>query len=140
LLTPVYSTPQVIDKTKGQIECLALNIYYEARGESRKGRAAVGHVTMNRVEHRAYPNDVCSVVYQKWKSTCQFSWVCSKNLPRIRQEIYEDIYKQAETIYHREKDTVTRGATHFHSTYVQPSWAASKRITAEIGRHIFYKK
>ncbi|MCK4867057.1 MAG: cell wall hydrolase, partial [Alphaproteobacteria bacterium] len=32
-----------------QLECLALNVYFEARGEPREGQVAVAHVVMNRV-------------------------------------------------------------------------------------------
>ena len=60
--------------------CMALNIYYEARGEGWKGKAAVAHVVQNRVEHPKYPNTVCGVVLQsrKWKGRvirdkCQFA-------------------------------------------------------------------
>ena len=35
-----------------EIECLALNIYFEARGEPDAGRRAVGHVVMNRVSDK----------------------------------------------------------------------------------------
>ncbi len=31
-----------------EVECLALNIYHEARGEPDEGKVAVGHVVMNR--------------------------------------------------------------------------------------------
>jgi N-acetylmuramoyl-L-alanine amidase len=39
-------------------------IYHEARGESLAGKVAVASVVMNRVEHRAFPDNVCAVVKQ----------------------------------------------------------------------------
>ena len=50
-----------------ELDCLAKNIYFEARGESLTGKIAVANVTMNRVEHHKYPSTVCGVVTQvKW--------------------------------------------------------------------------
>ena len=60
-----------------QLDCLAINIYREAGYEPFEGKVAVAQVTMNRVEDPQFPNDVCSVVYQKSttvKTVCQFSW------------------------------------------------------------------
>ena len=50
---------------KRELICLALNVYYEARGESLAGKYAVAEVTMNRVTSRRYPETVCAVVYEK---------------------------------------------------------------------------
>ena len=66
-LTAMMSMPTVDPQ---QHECLAMNIYHEARGERWEGQIAVAHVTMNRVAHDEWPNNVCDVVYQKK----QFSW------------------------------------------------------------------
>src|SRR3954462_2332169 len=52
------------------VECLALNVYYEARGESLAGQYAVAEVTLNRRASLGYPKTVCEVVYQKGA----FSW------------------------------------------------------------------
>jgi len=50
-----------------EIQCLATNIYHEARGEPLPGKYAVAIVTLNRVKSADHPNDVCRVVYhQKW--------------------------------------------------------------------------
>ena len=45
-----------------EIQCLARNIHYEARGESRRGQLAVAKVTLNRVESDLFPNSICGVV------------------------------------------------------------------------------
>lgn len=54
---------------KYDVECLALNIYYEARFENIMGQYAVAYVTENRslVHHKR----ICNVVFAK----NQFSWV-----------------------------------------------------------------
>ena len=38
-----------------EIDCLALNVYFEARGEPMPGRYAVAAVTLNRVAHPDFP-------------------------------------------------------------------------------------
>ena len=38
-----------------EIECLALTIYFEARGEPDEGKIAVGHVVMNRAQNPLFP-------------------------------------------------------------------------------------
>jgi N-acetylmuramoyl-L-alanine amidase len=43
---------------------LANVIYHEARGESRAGQVAVGHVVMNRVKDKRFPKTVKGVVWQ----------------------------------------------------------------------------
>ncbi|MGH8558320.1 MAG: cell wall hydrolase, partial [Methylococcales bacterium] len=49
-------------RIREDLDCLALNIYFEARSESTLGRRAVGHVVMNRVNHRDFPHSICEVV------------------------------------------------------------------------------
>jgi len=60
------------------IECLALNVYHEARGQSEKGWLAVALVTLGRAlpEYKKFPKDVCGVVYQDK----QFSWTFNKDI------------------------------------------------------------
>ncbi len=50
---------------KRELTCLALNVYYEARGEPLAGKYAVAEVTMNRVFSHRYPGTVCEVVFEK---------------------------------------------------------------------------
>src|SRR6056300_189428 len=67
-----------------QVECLALNIYFEARNQSFDGKVSVSHVVLNRVKDNRYPNTICGVIYQSYKTSsgfpirykCQFSWYC----------------------------------------------------------------
>ncbi|WP_419584734.1 cell wall hydrolase, partial [Thiolapillus sp.] len=52
------------------IECLAQNIYHEARGEPVAGQVAVAYVVLNRVARQIRGTDVCEVVW----APHQFSW------------------------------------------------------------------
>ena len=49
---------------ENEIKELANAIFHEARGESREGQIAVGHVILNRVKDRRYPDTVRGVVWQ----------------------------------------------------------------------------
>jgi hypothetical protein len=58
------------DSSTAERKCLALNIYFESRGESQVGQEFIGWVTLNRVLNTEFPNDICAVVWQDG----QFSW------------------------------------------------------------------
>jgi spore germination cell wall hydrolase CwlJ-like protein len=128
-------------------ECLAMNIYHEARGEDVEGQIAVAHVTMNRVEHEYFPDTVCDVVYQaRYNSAgnpirhqCQFSWYCDGRSDRIRNE---DAWQQAREIAFQvmtgEIKDNTDGATFYHTKYVSPHWIDHMEVSTSIGVHIFY--
>ena len=67
------------DPLERDLDCLALNIYWEARSESLLGQLAVAAVTLNRVAAPAFPDSVCEVVFQgeeRGRHLCQFSWRC----------------------------------------------------------------
>ncbi len=133
------------------LKCLAINIFYEARGEPFMGQVAVARVVMNRVADPAFPKDPCRVVYQKHdvvnsetgeiKTVCQFSWVC-ENLPIPDRNNYH--YQQAVTIardvlkYDRWRDLISDATLFFHNIHVKPKWRHEQ--VEQIGNHIFYEK
>lgn len=81
-------TQASMDANKKQHWCLATAIYFEARGESYRGQVAVAQVVRNRVKHKAYPNSICSVVFQNqsWKNRCQFSFACDGIPERVNEK------------------------------------------------------
>jgi len=130
---------QLTPESQEQVRCLADNIYYEAGYEPDDGKLAVALVTMNRLQDPRYPKDICSVVKQKVRSTCQFSWFC-ENVKAKRNEVYNKAMEVALDVYaNYEKLTdITYGALFYHADYVNPRWKLEK--TTVIGRHIFYKE
>ena len=46
--TPPVPEPEEVFYNEREIECLALNSYYESRGESRAGQVAVAQVVLNK--------------------------------------------------------------------------------------------
>lgn len=130
---------QLTKDAKLQVDCLADNIYYEAGYEPEQGKVAVAFVTMNRLQDPRFPKDICSVVKQRVKSTCQFSWFCENKRP-AHAGVYHEARAVALKIYanYEQMRDVTEGALYYHADYVNPRWKLEK--TAVIGRHIFYKE
>jgi spore germination cell wall hydrolase CwlJ-like protein len=123
--------------------CLAEAVYFEARGESEEGQAAVAQVILNRVHSEHYPDSVCDVVYQNRnrKNRCQFSFACDGRDDRIRNN---DAWSTAQRIAREVGEGRTwleevSYATHYHATYVKPRWIRDMVKQDKIGRHIFYR-
>jgi spore germination cell wall hydrolase CwlJ-like protein len=124
------------------LECLTQAVYYEARGETPAGQAAVAQVVLNRVRHPAFPKSVCGVVFQGAYSrgACQFSFACDGSMRRGRES---GAWSRARKIAERALNgTVMAGvgnATHFHTTNVSPGWGARMVRVQQVGTHIFYR-
>ena len=124
-----------------QWTCLTKALYFEARGESVKGQAAVAEVILNRVDSHDYPRSVCGVVNQGGGSGCQFSFTCDGKSDRIGERgAYLVAGKIARLMLDGAPRALTRGATHFHTGRVRPSWAQRLSRTAQIGAHSFYRQ
>ena len=125
-----------------ELLCLAKNIYYEAGGESDKGKAAVGHVTLNRAKSPRYPNDICNVVYQRYGRSCQFSWTCDGRSDKVPNKEYNKNWQNSLKIALLVMENIikdpTHGAMFFHERSINPGWRRLTR-TAHIGNHIFYR-
>jgi spore germination cell wall hydrolase CwlJ-like protein len=119
--------------------CMALAMYWEARGEGEKGMYAVGSVVMNRVRDKRFPGSVCAVVKQGGETApCQFSWWCDGKSDRPTDKTsWVRALHLADQILHRRRADPTRGALYFHSTSVRPGWRLKR--AARVGNHIFYR-
>ena len=130
-----------------EIRCLSLAIYHEARGEPAQGQNAVGRVILNRAASRYYPDTICGVVYQNAArpNRCQFSFACDgKSDQATNMRAWQAAVLMAERLMCRDicggvaisADLIR--STHFHATYVRPSWSRKLRRTGQIGGHVFY--
>ena len=123
--------------------CLAEGIYFEARGESVKGQAAVAQVILNRVRNPTYPNSICGVVYQNrsWRNRCQFSFACDGKRDRIASRQNYEVAHQVALAVSAGKVFLPEvgSATHYHATYVNPRWSRAMEKMKKIGLHIFYR-
>ena len=128
---------------RSEIECLALNIYHEARGEPMRGQLAVGHVVLNRVADRRFPSSVCGVVRQGEENRlhrCQFSWWCDGRSDRPRDaEAWRESKALARTVFWGFSKDPSQGALWYHATYVKPLWRKALDRGPKIGEHIFYR-
>ncbi len=124
-------------------KCLAEAIYFESRGEPKRGQIAVAQVIVNRVFSGYYPADVCGAVYQNAHRhlACQFTFACD-DVPDVVRE--PDMWVQAKEIAADMLDgklwlaSIGR-ATHYHAYWVHPSWVREMRKLDKIGVHTFYR-
>lgn len=125
-----------------EFKCLALNIYWESKGEPLVGQVAVASVTLNRLANARFPKSICEVVWQGvelGRRDCQFSWACDRRGDRPDNDA---AWQRAQQVAFRamflDPFDPTDGALYFHANYVRPSWASEKQRIVRIGRHIFY--
>jgi N-acetylmuramoyl-L-alanine amidase len=131
-LTAMMSAPEVDPK---QHECLAMNIYHEARGERVEGQIAVAHVTINRVSHDKWGTSICDVVYEPK----QFSWthMIKDHTPKD-SKAWSNAKIIARDVMIGNTEDPTMGAVFYHANYVNPDWAEYMDLSKVIGRHLFY--
>lgn len=132
-----------------ELNCLATNIYHEARNDGLTGQRAVAWATMNRAASGDYPDTICGVVYQAElkengipkRNKCQFSWFCDGKPDVIDDQaawnVAENIAEEVMNAYGKETDP-TNGSVMYHAEYVTPYWASSYDKQARIDSHIFY--
>jgi spore germination cell wall hydrolase CwlJ-like protein len=128
---------------KKALECLAMNIYHEARGEPLGGQLAIAAVTLNRVNAPAFPNSVCGVVKQGGQRPhhrCQFSWWCDgkSDIPKDKRA-WAQARQLAWLSLNGLVEDPTDGALYFHTKHVRPGWSKKFQRTTRIGQHQFYK-
>ena len=143
------------------VYCMAEAIYFEAGNQPIVGKVAVGSVILNRMYADEYPKTICGVVHQgpvreSWKKNgvfypikhrCQFSYWCDglSDTPKFGPT-WNDSLDIAWWLIESDKHhaeggmiDITDGATHYHATYVSPSWSKALQKVVQIEAHIFYK-
>jgi hypothetical protein len=124
-----------------QLDCLTQAVYFEARGETPRGQAAVAQVVMNRVKSPSFPKTVCGVVFQGAASHgCQFSFACDGSMRRGREtSAWDRARRIAERTLSGVRLADIGAATHFHTLSVQPAWGPQMLRVAQVGLHVFYR-
>ncbi len=136
------TAPEARLKSARELDCLTQAVYFEARGETPRGQAAVATVVLNRVKNPAFPKTVCAVVYQgaARNSGCQFSFACDGSMRRGREMA---AWSRARHVAARALSGVVLAevgkATHFHTTGVAPIWGPRMLRVAQVGLHVFYR-
>jgi spore germination cell wall hydrolase CwlJ-like protein len=128
-----------------ELQCLAENVYYEARGEPLEGQYAVAEVTMNRVASSSFPKSVCEVVHEKrWdalrrRDVGAFSWTELDSLGEPHGGAWQQAREVAAAVYDGMHEPTVPNALYYHAKYIKPSWAKPNRRVATIGSHVFYR-
>jgi len=153
---PVLLIRGKVAELKGNLRCLAVNIYFEARDRSQLFQEAVGFSTMQRVgrygnksicdavtNHRIDPQNGLMV-----KDKCHYSWYCDdRTVLEVAENPVEDVAYQkavdtalkviAMTAHNR---THPLGlVSHYHRVDKNPSWNKDMIVVMSIADHIFYK-
>lgn len=124
-----------------ELECLTQAVYYEARGETPAGQAAIAQVVLNRARSPSFPKSVCGVVFQGANGRgCQFSFACNGAMHGRRERAaWNRAHKVASRALAGFVMAEVGAATHFHTTQVNPRWGASLLRVGQIGVHVFYR-
>jgi spore germination cell wall hydrolase CwlJ-like protein len=155
VIIPNFSSLNLeLENRAKQVECLAKNIYFEARNEPFAGQFAVALVTLNRVKDTTFPDTICKVVYQgihtvdgfPKRDRCQFSWYCDGASDEVRNLVAfnttQKIANLAMLQYSKLKSEgldYTEGAIYYHTYEINPRWSTSFPKVGRIGDHIFYR-
>ena len=137
------------DPDPEQLQCMALNIYFESALEPREGKIAIGQVVINRVKSKSYPDTICEVVKQgihfkngePVKNKCQFSWYCDgiDDEPWKGRRWFESYDIAHKLLTNYPFYDFAKGSLFYHAKYVNPWWSKHFIQVAQIGKHIFYK-
>ena len=137
---PTAGQAKAMQVPESEFQCLAETLYFEARGESARGQAAVAEVILNRVDSGRFPNTICGVVKQGRTGGCQFSYNCGD---RSREITDRSAFARVQTVARRAIEgaprELTDGATYFHTPAVRPDWSRRFVKTVQIDNHIFYR-
>lgn len=132
-LRPAQSRPM----HGGDLDCMARAVYYEARGESPEGQAAVAQVVLNRVHNPAYPKTICGVVFQgAVAQACQFTFACNGAMNRpLEPTAWRRARNVAVKALGGDLPTTVGDATSFHVARLDSELRADM---TRVGNHVFY--
>lgn len=123
------AAPRAGGATQANAHLLAQAVSAEARGETYKGQVAVAAVILNRVRHGSFPDTMAGVIYQPGA----FESVSNGSI--YRQPSAENLRAARDALNGWDP---TNGSIYFWNPAkpVNP-WVWSRRITTQIGRHVF---
>jgi spore germination cell wall hydrolase CwlJ-like protein len=117
-----------------ELHCLAVGVYYEAKGEPLAGQLAVAEVILDRSTSGRFPRSVCSVITQRG----QFSFVRGGKMPTPpANAAWRKAQAVAQVAEKNLWDSPVDGALFFHARYVSPRWKRAR--VGSVGNHVFYR-
>ena len=121
---------------ESDLACTAVAIYHEARGEPIVGQMAVASVILQRsLVPGRWGERPCDVV-----RPVMFSFMTSRYRynPIREQKAWETAVRVAVTAFLQGPMPELKGADHYHTHEVNPSWNQKMPSVKIIGNHIFY--
>ena len=120
-----------------ETQCLAKNIYHEARGEGLAGMVGVAQVTLNRAD-RQYrgKSSICGVVHD----SNQFSWTADnqKRQKKLNQSSWQQSLHVAQLVLLGIRIKELEESIYFHShKNKSPPWSKDLPINKRIGSHTY---
>ena len=133
LAAAVAAQPLEVDDA--ELNCLAIGVYYESKGEPLEGQLAVAEVILNRAASGRFPRSVCGVLKQRG----QFSFVRRGRLPQPPEgaRAWKTALAVARVARGDMWDSQVSDALFFHARYVSPGWRRAR--VGSVGNHIFYR-
>ena len=117
-----------------ELNCLAVGVYFESKGEPLAGQLAVAHTILNRTRSGRFPKSVCSVLTQRG----QFSFVRGGVVPQASGRAgWKTAAAIAKVAANELWDSAAPKALFVHARRVSPGWRMAR--VATIGNHIFYR-
>lgn len=153
IFTVVANTDRNVFRQLSEAQLLGLAIYGEARGETFRGRVAVGSVILERVKSKRW-GSIKSVILAPYQFSCfnysdrQYYKLKNKAV-KMKKEDYNDQillenYLLAKALLDgsisTNKNISKFGVLHFKTPKVNPSWASKMFCIEIIGNHEFYAK
>lgn len=111
--------------------------YYEARNQSDKGVAAVMHVILNRVNHKAWASSVEGVLSEPHQFSYRFDGSMKKGFAEKEQR--DRIAVIAMKVIEGKIPSPVGKAVFYHSDAVSPYWSRKVKFVRKVGRHLFYQ-
>lgn len=116
--------------------CLAIAVFFEARGEPIEGQVAVAEVIMNRVSDTRYPDTICEVVFEKKAFSFTHDGLPDRLPSKDPLGEAETALTVASSVMKARDLGIT--STHYHATSGKPYWAYHYDLDGIIGNHVFY--
>jgi hypothetical protein len=132
----LIEAPPTTLRGAGDLACLAVSIYHEARDQPRLGQQAVASVILRRVEVPRWGDTICEVV-----QPVQFSFLSPDRSfpPLLERAAWRNALKVAVEALVEGPVRVVAEADHYHASYVDPDWRREMLKIERIGAHIFYR-
>lgn len=119
-----------------EMQCLAKNIYHEARGEGIAGMMGVAQVTLNRVDTQYRgKKTLCGVVHDSH----QFSWTKDiQKTKKLDKPSWQQSLHIAQLVLLGVRIKEIEDSIYFHSHKIKsPIWTKNLSVNKKIGQHIY---